>query len=50
MLNNVIAAVRPVPWLAPADWWLVAAAFVLFVTPLGRMGIAVLAPGCCWPV
>ena len=36
------AAVHPLPWLVTVNWWLVAVAFVLFITPLGRMGIAVL--------
>ncbi|MCX2929049.1 amino acid adenylation domain-containing protein [Mycobacterium sp. CVI_P3] len=42
LLNNVAAAVHPLPWLVTVDWWLVAVAFVLFITPIGRMGIAVL--------
>ncbi|MGY4709759.1 Pls/PosA family non-ribosomal peptide synthetase [Mycolicibacterium sp. CBM1] len=42
LINNVAAAVHPLPWLAPVSWWLVAVAFILFITPLGRMGIAVL--------
>ncbi|MEZ0357170.1 Pls/PosA family non-ribosomal peptide synthetase [Mycobacterium sp. SA01] len=42
LINNVAAAVHPLPWLAPLNWWLVAVAFVLFITPIGRMGIAVL--------
>ena len=41
--NNVARALHLVPWTVAVDWWLVAAAFVVFVTPLGRMGIAVLA-------
>jgi non-ribosomal peptide synthetase-like protein len=40
--NNVARALHLVPWTVAVNWWLVAAAFVLFVTPLGRMGIAVL--------
>lgn len=40
--NNVAHRWHPLPWLVPVSWWLVAAAFVAFVTPLGRMGIAVL--------
>ena len=31
-----------VPWPVAVNWWLVRGGFVLFVTPLGRMGIAVL--------
>ncbi|WP_264993057.1 acyl carrier protein, partial [Mycobacterium montefiorense] len=40
--NNVARALHVVPWTVAVNWWLVAAAFVAFVTPLGRMGIAVL--------
>ncbi|ORA17483.1 amino acid adenylation protein [Mycobacterium asiaticum DSM 44297] len=40
--NNVGRAVHAVPWTVAVNWWLVAAAFVMFVTPVGRMGIAVL--------
>lgn len=40
--NNVARAIQLVPWTVGVSWWLVAAAFVLFVTPVGRMGIAVL--------
>lgn len=43
LLNNVAAALTPVPWLAPISWWWVAIAFLLFITPVGRMGIAALA-------
>ena len=42
LLNNVVAAVRPVPWLVPIDWWWIVGGFLLFVAPIGRMGIAVL--------
>ncbi|OBY29024.1 hypothetical protein ACT18_25345, partial [Mycolicibacter kumamotonensis] len=42
LANNTLAAWHPLPWLVHLDWWWVIAAFVLFVTPLGRMGIAVL--------
>ncbi|MGF7122924.1 Pls/PosA family non-ribosomal peptide synthetase [Rhodococcus sp. AG1013] len=31
-----------VPWAPTLSWWWVALAFFLFITPLGRMGIAVL--------
>ncbi|WP_246540905.1 Pls/PosA family non-ribosomal peptide synthetase [Mycobacterium spongiae] len=40
--NNVARALHLVPWTVAVNWWIVAAAFVLFITPLGRMGIAVL--------
>jgi non-ribosomal peptide synthetase-like protein len=42
LVNNVIAELHPVGWTATINWWWVAAGFVLFITPLGRMGIAVL--------
>jgi non-ribosomal peptide synthetase-like protein len=41
--NNVARALHLVPWTVAVNWWLVAAAFVAFVTPLGRMSIAVVA-------
>ncbi len=40
--NNVARALDLVPWTVAVNWWLIAVAFVLFVTPVGRMGIAVL--------
>lgn len=40
--NNIARALHLVPWTVAVSWWWVAIAFVLFVTPLGRMGIAVL--------
>lgn len=40
--NNIARALHVVPWTVAVNWWLIAGAFVLFVTPLGRMGIAVL--------
>jgi len=40
--NNVARALHVVPWTVAVNWWLVGAAFALFVTPLGRLGIAVL--------
>ncbi|TGD83953.1 amino acid adenylation domain-containing protein [Mycolicibacterium sp. CH28] len=42
LLNNVAAAVHPLPWFVPVNWWLLALAFIVFITPIGRMGIAVL--------
>jgi non-ribosomal peptide synthetase-like protein len=42
LANNVARALRLVPWTVAVNWWVIVAAFVLFVTPLGRMGIAVL--------
>ncbi len=41
LVNNVAAMVHPLPWLVTVPWWVVLAAFVLFISPLGRMGIAV---------
>ncbi|QLL07272.1 Pls/PosA family non-ribosomal peptide synthetase [Mycobacterium vicinigordonae] len=40
--NNIARALHVVPWTVAVNWWLVAAAFILFVTPLGRMGSTVL--------
>jgi non-ribosomal peptide synthetase-like protein len=40
--NNVAHALQLVPWTVVVNWWLVAAGLILFVTPVGRMGIAVL--------
>ena len=42
LINNVAAALHPLPWLVTVNWWVVMIAFVAFITPLGRMGIAVL--------
>ena len=42
LVNNVAARWYPLPWLVTVNWWLVAVAFIAFITPLGRMGIAVL--------
>jgi len=39
--NNVARSLHLVPWTVAVNWWLVAAAFVVFVTPMGRMTIAV---------
>jgi amino acid adenylation domain-containing protein len=41
LINNVAAALFGVPWLVTINWWVIAAAFITFITPLGRMGIAV---------
>lgn len=41
LANNVAALVHPVPWLVTLDWRIVLAAFIMFITPPGRMGIAV---------
>lgn len=42
LLNNVAAALDLFAWAVPLNWWVVAAGFVVFVSPIGRMGIAVL--------
>ena len=42
LINNVTAQLHPLPWLVSIDWWVVLVAFLVFITPLGRMGIAVL--------
>ncbi|WP_193046657.1 Pls/PosA family non-ribosomal peptide synthetase [Mycolicibacterium baixiangningiae] len=42
LLNNVAAELALVSWVVPLNWWVVLAGFVLFVSPIGRMGIAVL--------
>ena len=39
--NNIAASQALVPWVRPIDWWWIVAGFLVFVTPLGRMGIAV---------
>lgn len=39
--NNVAAALSLVQWATPVNWWWILAGFLLFVTPPGRMSIAV---------
>ncbi len=39
--NNIAATLSLVPWVRPIDWWWIVAGFLIFVTPLGRMAIAV---------
>lgn len=39
--NNVAAELSLVDWVSPINWWWVLGGFLLFVTPPGRMGIAV---------
>ena len=41
LTNKVATELDFVPWTVAVNWWLIAVAFVLFITPLGRMGIAV---------
>ena len=42
LVNNVVAALDLVPWAVTVNWWWIVAGFLVFITPLGRMGIAVL--------
>ena len=42
LLNNVVAQLHPMPWLVAVNWWWIAAGFLLFISPVGRMSIAVL--------
>ncbi len=42
LINNLAATLGPAQWLVPLNWWWILAGFLLFVTPIGRMGIAVL--------
>ncbi len=42
LANNVAATLGVVPWAVTVGWWWVVGGFALFVSPLGRMGIAVL--------
>ncbi|MHC9295594.1 Pls/PosA family non-ribosomal peptide synthetase [Mycobacterium sp. LTG2003] len=42
LLNNVAAWLGVLPWAHPVNWWWLLGGFLIFITPLGRMGIAVL--------
>ena len=42
LTNNVVATLGLVPWTVTVGWWWIVGGFVLFVSPLGRMAIAVL--------
>ena len=42
LLNDVAVELNPLPWAVAVNWWVLLAGFVVFVSPLGRMGIAVL--------
>ncbi|WP_020109895.1 Pls/PosA family non-ribosomal peptide synthetase [Nocardia sp. 348MFTsu5.1] len=35
--NNVLSAAFDAAWIQPISWWVVLAAFIIFITPLGRM-------------
>lgn len=41
LINNIAAHLHPLPWLVRLDWPIVVLAFVVFITPLGRMAVAV---------
>ena len=41
LLNDLAARWRLLPWAVPVNSWWLLAAFLLFVTPVGRMAIAV---------
>lgn len=43
LLNNLAAELGLFAWAAPVNWWWLLAGFLVFVTPIGRMGIAVVA-------
>ncbi|MDX1878517.1 Pls/PosA family non-ribosomal peptide synthetase [Mycolicibacterium sp. 141076] len=43
ILNNVAAALHLLPWAHTVNWWVILVGFLVFVTPIGRMGIAVFA-------
>src|SRR6201991_5000549 len=42
LLNNVVARLHPMPWLIPVSWWWIVVGFLMFISPVGRMSIAVL--------
>lgn len=42
LFNNVAARLDLVSWAVPVNWWWILAGFLVFITPIGRMGIAVL--------
>src|ERR1700754_670528 len=42
LLNNVVARLHPMPWLIPVNWWWIVVGFLMFISPVGRMYIAVL--------
>ncbi len=41
LVNNVVASLDLVPWTVTINWWWIVAGFLIFITPLGRMGVAV---------
>ncbi|MCH8613492.1 Pls/PosA family non-ribosomal peptide synthetase [Arsenicicoccus dermatophilus] len=42
LVNNLAHLLVDVPWAPTAPWWAIALAWVLLLTPVGRMGITVL--------
>lgn len=47
VVNNIAAQIaertgRTIEWLVPINWWILLAAFIVFITPPGRMAIAAL--------
>ncbi len=42
LVNNVVATLGLVSWAVTVGWWWIVGGFALFISPLGRMGIAVL--------
>ncbi|MET4427996.1 Pls/PosA family non-ribosomal peptide synthetase [Mycolicibacterium sp. 624] len=42
LFNNIAAGLGLLSWAVPVNWWWILAGFLVFVTPPGRMGIAVL--------
>ena len=42
LINNVLATLGVVPWTVTIGWWWIVGGFLAFITPLGRMAIAVL--------
>jgi len=41
LLNNIATTLHLLPWTGTVNWWWILAGFLVFVTPIGRMGIAV---------
>ncbi|MUL64811.1 amino acid adenylation protein [Mycobacterium sp. CBMA 234] len=41
LLNNIAAELHLLSWAHPVNWWWILVGFLVFVTPIGRMGIAV---------
>ena len=49
LINNVVSALHPMPWLAPLNWWVVVAAFLVFITPRVGWASRCWVRGCCCP-